>query len=216
MNDALLTAPPVLGADANGMLMSPEEFDSVQDYDENYRYELVHGVLVVTPIASEGEAGPNEILGFLFWSYQAQHPSQKVIDFTIPERYIRTPTSRRRADRVVWVGLGRMPNFKTDIPAIAIVFPSAGQRNRRRDYLDKREEYLAAGVREYWIIDRFDRRMTVVRKLPRGEKEILVAEGETYTTPLLPGFELKLSKLLEVADACAAAGGPPPHRKKRK
>jgi Uma2 family endonuclease len=37
------------------MLMTPEEFDAVTDYDERFAYELVNGVLVVTPIPSEAE-----------------------------------------------------------------------------------------------------------------------------------------------------------------
>ena len=38
--------------------MTPEEFDALEEYDENYRYELVHGVLVVTPIPLAEETGP--------------------------------------------------------------------------------------------------------------------------------------------------------------
>jgi hypothetical protein len=32
-----------------GMLLTPEEFDAITEYDENDRYELIHGVLVVKP-----------------------------------------------------------------------------------------------------------------------------------------------------------------------
>jgi hypothetical protein len=31
-----------LGPDSAGLLMTPEEFDAVEEYDENYRYELVN------------------------------------------------------------------------------------------------------------------------------------------------------------------------------
>ena len=46
-----------------GMRMSPEEFDAVEEWDEDYNYELVEGVLVVVPPVSESERGPNEMLG---------------------------------------------------------------------------------------------------------------------------------------------------------
>ena len=50
-------ASPILGPESAGMLMTPEEFDAVNDYDENYRYELIHGVLVVNPIPNPEETG---------------------------------------------------------------------------------------------------------------------------------------------------------------
>jgi Uma2 family endonuclease len=78
---------------------------------------------------------------------------------------------------------------------------SASKRDFQRDYMDKRNEYLRAGVREYWIIERFRRRMTVVRGGPDQVTEIVITEQETYTTSLLPGFELPLVQLLAVADA---------------
>jgi Uma2 family endonuclease len=127
------------------------------------------------------------------------------LDLTVPEHLIRTPDSRRRADRVIWTGLGRTPNTRQDQPTIAIEFVSASKRNFQRDYLDKRDEYLSAGVLEYWIIDRFRRRMTVVRGRAEQVTEMVITEQETYTTPLLPGFALPLAQLLAVADAVEQA-----------
>jgi Uma2 family endonuclease len=63
--------------------------------------------------------------------------------------------------------------------------------------LEKRDEYLAIGVAEYWVIDRFRRQMTVYRS---EQPEIQVGEKELYRSPLLPGFELSLAHILAVAD----------------
>lgn len=182
---------------SNGMLMSPEEFDAVTDYDDLYDYELIHGVVVVNPIPAEAEADPNEDLGFLLRSYQESHPLGSAVDKTLPERYIRTHDSRRRADRVIWAGLGRMPNSKRDVPTIVVEFVSKTSRDRHRDYVEKRQEYLALGVVEYWIIDRFHRKMTVCR--PDRDPEVVSEEG-TYRTEVLPGFELPLARLFAVTD----------------
>ena len=76
----------------------------------------------------------------------------------------------------------------------------AGKRNWLRDYEEKRREYLALGVAEYWVIDRFRRTMTVYRNPPRVPAEQVVAENEVYRTDLLPGFELPLAQILAVAD----------------
>jgi Uma2 family endonuclease len=182
---------------ANGMLMTPEEFDAVEEWDERYRYELIRGVVIANPFPSEEEVDPNEELGRLLRNYQESHPQGPALDTTLSERYVRTPDSRRRADRVVWAGLGRLPQPARDPPAIAIEFVSRAKRDRRRDYDEKRREYLDLGVREYWIIDRFRRVMTVFQK---DGPERVVRENENYRTPLLPGFELPLARLLAIAD----------------
>ena len=101
---------------------------------------------------------------------------------------------------MIWVGLGRTPDPKTDVPAIVDEFVSKRHRDRVRDYEEKRREYLAASVQEYWIIDRFQRIMTVYRRPPAEPSELVVKENEVYRTPLLPGFELPLARLLKVAD----------------
>lgn len=193
-------AVPKLRRSSNGMLMAPEEFDAVTDCDELYQYELIHGVLVVNPPPAESERGPNEALGYLLRLYKDNHPQGPSLDDTLSEQYVYLADSRRRADRVIWAGLGRVPDPETDVPTIVVEFVSKRQRDRQRDYEEKRREYLALGVAEYWVIDRFRRTMTVVRKPPVEPAEQVLAAGAHYRTHLLPGFELPLARLLEVAD----------------
>lgn len=189
--------PSRLGPKSNGMLLSPEEYDAIADWDDRYRYELIHGVLIVSPPASIGERGPNDFLGHLIWAYQETHPNGGAVDATAPEQEIRIGANRRRADRAIWAGYGRNINPDRDVPTIAIEFVSDSSRDRQRDYIEKRREYAEAGVKEYWVIDRFRREMTVFR----GPKEMIsVAEGDRYQTSLLPGFELPLATLLAKAD----------------
>jgi Uma2 family endonuclease len=195
----------VLGPEAAGILMSPEEFDAIEEFDEDYQYELVNGVLVVTPIPLAEETGPNELLGHLLLAYREQHPQGSALDYTLPQQYVRTRTGRRLADRLIWTGLGRMPNPRRDLPTIAVEFVSAGRRNRQRDYVDKRREYMEVGITAYWIIDRFQRMLTVIQNHPTGPQEQVVTENQTYQSPLLPGFELPLARLLEAADRLAQA-----------
>jgi Uma2 family endonuclease len=195
----------VLGPESAGILLTPEEFDAVEEYDEEYRYELIHGVLVVSPIPLPVETGPNELLGHLLLDYQEHHPQGSALDETLPQQYVRTRTSRRIADRLIWTGLRRMANPRRDLASIAVEFVSAGRRNRQRDYVDKREEYREAGIGEYWIIDRFQRTMTVIRNLPTGQEELVIGENQTYQSPLLPGFEVPLTRLLAAADRRAQA-----------
>ena len=62
---------------------------------------------------------------------------------------------------------------------------------------------MSIKVKEYWIIDRFDRCMAVFTRHAGKTRQRMVAEKEIYTTPLLPGFELPLAKLLALADSWA-------------
>ncbi len=197
MITATLSEEIVIGPDDNGLLMTPEEFDGITDFDENYRYELIRGVLIVNPLAGPGECDPNEELGHLLRNYQDAHPG--ILDKTLYEQYVRTSDSRRRADRLIWAGMGRVPNITADVPTIIVEFVSKRRRDRLRDYVDKRNEYLAIGVAEYWVIDRFKRILTVFRQ-GRGVEPQVIGERDVYTTPILPGFELSLARLLYLAD----------------
>lgn len=187
-----------------GALMSLDEFENA-DFELGYRYELIHGVLIVTPPALEEERDANEELGRWLRNYQESHRQGKTLNLTLPEQNVRTIGQNRRCDRVIWAGLGRRPRSRgpiarRDVPTIIVEFPSSSAADRRRDYEEKKNEYRDIGVLEYWIIDRFRRLLTVYHR--RGQRWVkkTVPEGETYRTPLLPGFELPLAKLLAISD----------------
>ena len=200
MSTVEIPLPVAFTPELNGMLMTPVEFDSVEEWEEGHRYELVHGVLIVSPAAGPGERSPNDELGYLIRLYRDTHPQGRIVDDTMQEQEIRTGDSRRRIDRAIWLGLGRAPQTDADVPAVAIEFVSRPKRDRRRDYIEKRREYAAAGVRQYWVIDRYRRRMTIYEG-PTGER--VISEPDVFTTELMPGFEFPLSRLLSIADQYA-------------
>ena len=186
-----------LGPESMALVLSKEEFLAIDQFDDRYRYELIHGVVVVSPYPGPGERGPNGILEHWLWSYHEANPGSSTLDGTLGEQAIDTGICIRRADRVIWTGLGRQPVPMKDVPSIVVEFVSNTSRDRRRDYDEKRAEYASIGVAEYWVIDRFRRTMTVCRgnQVPQ-----IVKQGEIYETTLLPGFRLSLSDLLQMAD----------------
>jgi Uma2 family endonuclease len=198
MATATLKRVRVFGPDSSGILMTPREFDRA-DFVEGYRYELINGVLIVTPIPALNERDPNEELGHWLRTYQEVHPEGAALDFTIAEHTLKTRRNRRRADRVLWIGLGRLPTER-DKPSIIAEFVSAGRRDRKRDYEEKRDEYLALGVDEYWVLDRFQRTLTVFTLQAGKAKKRIFSEKQIYKTDLLPGFELPLARLFALAD----------------
>lgn len=199
------TAPPLTLSPASaGMLLTPAEFDAA-DFEPGWRYELINQVLVATPSASRAEKDPNQYLTHWLLGYKERHPQGAALDLVMAEETVSTNENRRRADNTIWAGLGRLPT-EDDPPTILVEFVSRGRRNRRRDYETRRAEYGSIGAKEYWIIDRFQRTMTVVlfsegksRDIPVATERVL-PETETYRTPLLPGFELPLPKLFAVCD----------------
>jgi Uma2 family endonuclease len=185
------------GPGSSGILMPPSEFDQA-DFVEGWRYELVNGVLIVSPVPSMKENDPNQELGHWLLTYRDQHPKGSALDHTAHEWEVKTRNTRRRADRVIWAGLGRLPR-RNETPTIIVEFVSSGKRNRERDYEAKRKEYRAIRVKEYWIIDRFERTLTVFSAMA-GKSPKVIRENQTYKTELLPGFELPLAPLLALAD----------------
>ena len=96
---------------------------------------------------------------------------------------------------LVWVSRERLAATKdeaghlTGCPELVIEVLSAGETNVRRDREAKLKLYSTQGVQEYWIADRFERRLEVYR---REEARLLV-----LIATLLPRFELPLSCIWE-------------------
>lgn len=197
VSSVMRKSPLRFGPESNGLEITPRGFDRV-DYEEAWRYELVNGVLVVSPPPAEDERDPNEELGYWLRMYRDHDSRGSCLDATIAEQTLKTNGNRRRADRVIGVGLGRLPE-PDEPPAIIIEFVSSRKRDWERDHETKRDEYPAIGVKEYWAIDRFRRAMTVFFGTGKVDKRVY-RERQTYTTPLLPGFELPLARLLAIAD----------------
>lgn len=187
-----------IGPRSAGLRMTAAEFDAITRYNDLYRYELIRGVLVVSPLALPQEGEPNEWLGHILLVYKTTHPQGSILDVTLPDRYVHIDDeNRRRADRLIWCGLGRKPDLRLDRPTIAIEFVSRTRRDRVRDYEEKRAQYAALGISEYWLFDRFQRIVTIFR--PDGTATV-VREGEVLRSPELPGFEFDLKPLFDLAD----------------
>src|SRR5207253_5161047 len=83
-----------LGPDSAGIFMTPREFDEAS-FEESWRYELIDGRLIVSPIPSEKESDPNEELGSWLRVYRTSHAQGHALDATLPERIIKTGKNRR-------------------------------------------------------------------------------------------------------------------------
>ena len=78
-------------------------------------------------------------------------------------------------------------------PALAAEVVSRGSIDR--DYVTKREEYLAYGLMEYWIVDPLERKVTVLTR--RGDiwAEAVFRGDQVIASLVLPGFATTVAEL---------------------
>ena len=83
------------------------------------------------------------------------------------------------------------------VPEIVVEVVSPSSRDR--DYDEKPEEYLRAGVKEYWIVDS-ERRALIVMRRSRGRwTETKVCPPAIYRTRLLPGLAFSIESVFTSA-----------------
>jgi hypothetical protein len=78
---------------------------------------------------------------------------------------------------------------------VEVVSPSS----RKRDYDEKPEEYLRAGVKEYWIVDADIRALMVLRRSRSRWIETKVSPPEIHRTRLLPGLAFSIASVFQSA-----------------
>ncbi len=71
-----------------------------------------------------------------------------------------------------------------------------GQGREHRDYVEKREEYLRAGVFEYWLLDPIKQQLLALQRFGDVWNEVIVQTGTVYRPSLLPGVEVRPEELL--------------------
>jgi len=79
---------------------------------------------------------------------------------------------------------------------------SKDRASRQRDYEQKRKDYAEAGIREYWIVDPQDKRITVLALDNAAYVEHGVfTTGQTASSRLLAGFEMDVEAVFAAPQA---------------
>jgi Uma2 family endonuclease len=184
-----------LGIADHGAKLTREEFGEAQ-YEESWRYERVNGRLVVMSPAGPDHQLPNNSIRDHLGAYKLAHP--EIVEYVFSEAWIvTTKTNDRIADIGVFLVSSKSKGTSPDrAPDLVFEVVSGGGEDRKRDYVDKRAEYLRAGVKEYVIIDRFDSRVTILRRVRGQFSESELGPAGTYTTTLLPGLKIPLNGIL--------------------
>ncbi len=176
-----------------GQRMTLEEFQEAE-WRPGYLYELARGVLVVTKVPKGKHAQVVHNAHELFSDYSRNHRGViRRIGHGSDVRYVTSAFgSDRHPDLAVLFGQAPSDIEGGPLSVLGVEVVSRGKRARRRDYVEKREEYLAIGLLEYWIVDPEERRVTVL--LRREADGVAVWEerrfvgDEVIAGDLLPDF----------------------------
>ena len=174
--------------------MTGAQFDALP-YQEGRRWELVEGDLVeVSSPTPEHQILVQRLLLALALYFQSQAQGLVLADV----EFALAHDIRVRPDVLVLLGEKAERLDKSRAPvegcpdiAVEVISPS----ERASDSMRKVDVYLAHGVREVWQIYPKTQQILIytasqeVRKLP---------ETAGLSTPLLPGFELAISKLFVI------------------
>ena len=181
-----------------------EEYLTYDDGTDN-RYEWIDGVLIEMPTESEFNA-------WLSFALQLYFIRAGFVKPRLTQRYnceIEVPVLKPKQAR------NRFPDFvilrpehieltqkrltiRLDMPAPVLVMEvvSPGQTNRDRDYEDKRAQYQARGISEYWLLDP-EQQIVMVLSLVDGVYQEAIFQGrDRIISPLFSMFALTAEQVL--------------------
>jgi Uma2 family endonuclease len=173
--------------------------DFVQFPDDGQRHELIDGEHYVTPSPNTKHQTVSVKLTVLIGSWLEYNPIGRLFhapfdvvfsNFDVVEPDLLYLSNARAAEALTAQHVRGVPELVIEIGS-----PST----RKRDETIKRRLYERAGVSEYWVVDPDIDTVRVYRR--EGETFARVVElsadaGDTLTTPLLPGLEIQLRRVL--------------------
>lgn len=176
--------------------MSYEEF--INNVDENAHAEWVNGetILFMPPLIRH-----QQIVGFLYAfliNFVQSYQLGEVL--TAPTEMKVSPDSNAREPDILFIAqthLDRLTEKRLMGPAdliVEVVSPESVYRDRS----DKFDEYEAAGVREYWVVDARPGKERIdfwVLDENGRYRAALPDENGVYHTTVIPGFKLKVDWL---------------------
>lgn len=197
----MATATKKLGPADHGRVLSLDDYEA-GDYELGHKYELINARLYVSPLPNLSEDRAERWLAKKVESYADRHP--EVINYISRKPRVFVPGAQKTTcpepDLVAYRNFPLETSLKElrwhqVSPFLVVEIPSADDPDK--DFVRNVELYLRVPtIKEYWILDTLadpdQPRLLVHRRHGSRWRVIEVAFGETYTTPLLPGFKLLL------------------------
>jgi Uma2 family endonuclease len=183
-----------IGLADQGRRITIQEFLQA-DEDEGFRYELARGVLEVTEVPDDPHGHVVANLYDAISRYRRDQPGVirrygggNEFRFWLPGM-----VSGRNPDLGV-VLRGAPKDYRgRRIPVLAAEVVS--RSSIERDYVTKREEYLAYGLLEYWIVDPLERKVTVLIRRGDASDEAVYRGDQVIRSLVLPDFATTVAEL---------------------
>jgi Uma2 family endonuclease len=178
-------------------------YDDYAALDDGHRYQVVDGVLVLSPSPSELHQEILRRLTVAVSAHLALHPGGRMYfaPFDVVLRAERPAIvlqpdlmylSPQRLDRRTGSNIQGAPDLVVEVlsPGTAML-----------DLTRKKSLYASYGVDEYWVVRPAERRVDVLRRTGDHFGQAVTLEpGETLRSALLPGFALELAALFADAE----------------
>ena len=192
--DQGLDDPPRFGPGDEGRIISSAEFAEAE-YDSPYIYERVDGRLQVMSPEGKHHVSASEPWRDRLGAYALARPD--LVRRVASHAWVRIDAKNERiGDIGVYLDApSDDPDIPDQVPDLMFEFVSPSKEDRHRDYVLKRADYQKVGVREYVIVDRFKRKVTVLTLGPEGYSERVINHNGTYESLLLPGFSVRLAEV---------------------
>jgi Uma2 family endonuclease len=163
--------------------------------------ELKDGCLEFLPMPSWKH---QYLARFLFRRLDAFVESRRLGEVMFTGLNVRLERDHVRVPDVVFVAAARLgdPRQVQELADLMIEVVSPSHKDRHRDLVEKRLDYAAAGIPEYWIVDPETETITVLM-LPAGASEYAVhgefRPGDTASSKLLDGFTVDVAACFSAA-----------------
>ncbi|CAN5574496.1 hypothetical protein BH11PLA2_BH11PLA2_45190 [soil metagenome] len=190
----------------HGRQVSDWDFD-IAEFEPCYKFELIDGRLYVSAEPDPPECGLEKWLERLLYDYSTSHP--EVFDYIANKARVFVPARQRitvpEPDIACYEDfpLERLySDLKWHEVSPMLVVEVLVDSDPEKDLTRNVELYLKVpSIREYWVLDgRLDAAQPqLIQHRRHGNRWIVrtYEAGSTFTTKLLPGFELVLVPLAE-------------------
>ena len=172
-------------------------------YDDgtDSRYELTYGELVEVPPESDENVLISRALDRVFSEivgFRRVRTHQLAIELPGQPKNRYPDVTVLRAEHLEQLqSLGKSAITLDMAPPLLVVeVVSPGPDNRRRDYLDKRNQYEWRGIPEYWLVDPQDRCITVLSMVDGSYVETIFDKGQTVVSPTFAELVLTVKEIL--------------------
>ncbi len=192
-----------IGPADHGRRMRLSEFLDAEEVP-GYLYELARGEIEVSNIPNDPHGEIIHKIHTQFVLYDQAHPGliRRISEGSSVQLVIPGPETDRHPDLAV-IFASKAPDARgRRMPDLVVEVVSPGRVARNRDYIAKREDYLAFGVLEYWIVDPLDRIVMVLSRPNAGAEwsERVFRDDEIIRSDLLHGFGVLVGTLWDQVD----------------